>query len=534
MREGTRLGDVRFQFVPVQHDEYRHCSYTHYLPLTPYRTGHFKDGVFVGCLHRLLSWDSKIDALSRIDTRPSMKNIFVTGGAGFIGSHTALCLLENGTSSSSRLPRLPRLPRTGPHPATSPHPTRYPGYKLTVVDNLDNSFELAVERVVELAGDNGKNLTFVKADLRSFDEMDRLFAGQKFDAVIHFAGRKYVNESVDNPLRYYDHNVAGTVELCKAMAKNGCKTLVFSSSCTVYGNPTYVPLDEKHPLKAVSPYGRTKLIIEDIFRDLAASDPEWNIILLRYFNPVGAHPSGKIGEHQVMLNNLMPWVQAVALGHRPVLQVYGTDYPTRDGTCVRDYIHVVDLAEGHMAALKKLEKESKLGCVAYNLGTGHGTTVLEMVHAFEKASGLKVPLNLTERRPGDAEAVWAATETAERELGWKAKLDVEAMCADQWAWASANPDGPYRLRPTHRSLVRSFALRLCRSSHSRHALRSLARQATMCPRGDPDKSATGSYIAFIFVNFPASLHRARTSAGKTRRSASPSARPRLGDLTRAR
>lgn len=339
-----------------------------------------------------------------------MRNIFVTGGAGFIGSHTALCLLENG-------------------------------YKLTIVDNLDNSFQLAVDRVIELAGDKGSNLTFVKADLRSFDEMDKLFSAQKYDAVIHFAGRKYVNESVDNPLRYYDHNVAGTVELCKAMAKNGCKTLVFSSSCTVYGNPTYVPLDEKHPLKAVSPYGRTKLIIEDIFRDLSASDPEWNIILLRYFNPVGAHPSGKIGEHQVMLNNLMPWVQAVALGHRPVLQVYGTDYPTRDGTCVRDYIHVVDLAEGHVAALKKLEKEPKLGCVAYNLGTGQGTTVLEMVHAFEKASGLKVPLNLTDRRPGDAEAVWAATETAERELGWKAKLGVEAMCADQWAWASQNPNG---------------------------------------------------------------------------------------------
>jgi len=369
-----------------------------------------------------------------------MKNIFVTGGAGFIGSHTALCLLENG-------------------------------YKLTIVDNLDNSFQLAVDRVVELAGDKGANLTFVKADLRSFDDMvrkgsrarpshplararpshplalppslhqDKLFGAQTYDAVIHFAGRKYVNESVDDPLRYYDHNVAGTVELCKAMAKNGCKTLVFSSSCTVYGNPTYVPLDEKHPLKAVSPYGRTKLIIEDIFRDLAASDPGWNIILLRYFNPVGAHPSGKIGEHQVMLNNLMPWVEAVALGKRPVLQVYGTDYPTRDGTCVRDYIHVMDLAEGHMAALKKLEKEPNLGCVPYNLGTGHGTTVLEMVHAFEKASGLEVKMNLTDRRPGDAEAVWAATETAERELGWKAKLGVEAMCADQWAWASQNPNG---------------------------------------------------------------------------------------------
>lgn len=217
--------------------------------------------------------------------------------------------------------------------------------------------------------------------------------------------------------------------------------MVFSSSCTVYGNPQYVPIDEQHPLKAVSPYGRTKLIIEDIFRDLAAADKEWNIILLRYFNPVGAHPSGKIGEHQVMLNNLMPWVQAVALGHRPVLNVYGTDYPTRDGTCVRDYIHVMDLAEGHVAALKKIEANSNLGCVPYNLGTGTGTTVLEMVHAFEAASGLKVPLNLTDRRPGDAEAVWAATDTAEKELGWKAIRTVKEMCEDQWKWASQNPDG---------------------------------------------------------------------------------------------
>ena len=219
------------------------------------------------------------------------------------------------------------------------------------------------------------------------------------------------------------------------------KQMVFSSSCTVYGNPQYVPIDESHPLKAVSPYGRTKLIIEDIFRDVAASDPQWRIILLRYFNPVGAHPSGRIGEHQVMLNNLMPWVQAVALKHRPVLHVYGTDYPTRDGTCVRDYIHVMDLAEGHVAAVEKLEKTPGIGCIAYNLGTGTGTTVLEMVHAFEAASGLEVPLNLTDRRPGDAEAVWAATETAEKELGWKAKLQVKEMCEDQWKWASDNPNG---------------------------------------------------------------------------------------------
>ncbi len=278
-------------------------------------------------------------------------------------------------------------------------------------------------------------------DLRDGAALTALFAATKYDAVVHFAGRKYVNESVEDPLRYYDHNVAGTVALAKAMAAGGCKAIVFSSSCTVYGNPQYVPIDEAHPLAAVSPYGRTKLIIEDIFRDLAASDPAWRIVLLRYFNPVGAHASGRIGEHQVMLNNLMPWVQAVALKQRPTLAVYGTDYPTRDGTCVRDYIHVLDLAEGHVAALRKLAGAEKLGCVAYNLGTGTGTTVLEMVHAFEAASGLAVPLALTARRPGDAEAVWAATETAERELGWKATRTVKEMCEDQWRWASANPSG---------------------------------------------------------------------------------------------
>ncbi|KAL4424969.1 hypothetical protein ABPG77_002854 [Micractinium sp. CCAP 211/92] len=337
-------------------------------------------------------------------------NIFVTGGVGFIGSHTVLVLLEHG-------------------------------FKVVLMDNLDNSFQKAYDRMVELAGDKASNMKFIKGDLRNLEDLEKAFSTEKFDCVIHFAGRKYVNESVENPLRYYDHNVLGTVNLCKTMNNYGCKNMVFSSSCTVYGNPQYVPIDEAHPLKAVSPYGNTKLIIEDILRDVSASDPAWRVVLLRYFNPVGAHPSGKIGEHQVMLNNLMPWVQAVALGHRPVLNVYGTDYDTRDGTCVRDYIHVMDLGEGHVAAVKKVLEDKSLRCVPYNLGTGTGTTVLEMVHAFEKASGLKVNLNLTGRRPGDAKAVWAATETAEKELGWKAKLNVEDMCRDQWAWASQNPAG---------------------------------------------------------------------------------------------
>ncbi|KAI3436791.1 hypothetical protein D9Q98_006202 [Chlorella vulgaris] len=340
----------------------------------------------------------------------SAGNIFVTGGVGFIGSHTVLTLLEHD-------------------------------FKVVILDNLDNSFQKAYDRMVELAGDNASNMKFIKGDLRSEADLEKAFEGQKFDCVIHFAGRKYVNESVENPVRYYDHNVLGTVQLVKMCTKHNCKNFVFSSSCTVYGNPQYVPIDEAHPLKAVSPYGNTKLIIEDILRDVSASDPEWRIILLRYFNPVGAHPSGKIGEHQVMLNNLMPWVQAVALGHRPVLNVYGTDYDTRDGTCVRDYIHVTDLGEGHVSAVKKVLQTPDIRCVPYNLGTGTGTTVLEMVHAFEEASGLKVNVNLTDRRPGDAEAVWAATDTAERELSWRAKLTVKEMCRDQWAWAKQNPAG---------------------------------------------------------------------------------------------
>lgn len=315
------------------------------------------------------------------------------------------------------------------------------GYKVTAVDNLDNSFQEAIDRVKELAEDKASNLKFVQCDLRNEADLDAAFASEQFEAVIHFAGRKYVNESVENPIAYYDHNVLGAINLFKVMKKHNCKNIVFSSSCTVYGNPQYVPIDEKHPLKAVSPYGRTKLIIEDILRDVAASDPEWKIILLRYFNPVGAHPSGRIGEHQIMLNNLMPWVQAVALGHQPVLKVYGTDYDTRDGTCLRDYLHVMDLAEGHVAAIRKIESTADLGCVPYNLGTGTGTTVLEMVKAFEAASGLKVNTELVGRRPGDAEAVWAATETAEKALGFKTKLTIKEMCEDQWRWASQNPKG---------------------------------------------------------------------------------------------
>ena len=369
------------------------------------------------------------------------------------------------------------------------------GYSVTVFDNLDNSFLECFERMKELAGpEKAAKMTFVKGDLRDAAAVDAALGAEKFDAVIHFAGRKAVGESVAEPMLYYTHNVAGTVNLIEAMRKHGVRNvsrewekrgergeffsqfflvsllclffahlvqqlssslfpkpspppppkqkMVFSSSCTVYGEPERTPLDEAHPRRAMSPYGRTKLMIEDIFTDVAKAEDGWRVILLRYFNPVGAHPSGRIGEHPVGIpNNLMPYVQQVALGIRPHLGVFGTDYPTPDGTCVRDYIHVSDLADGHVAALKKLEKLPDRSCVAYNLGTGKGTSVLEMVAAFEKASGKKVPVELVGRRAGDTVAVWAATETAERELGWVAKRGIEELCVDQWRWASMNPKG---------------------------------------------------------------------------------------------
>ncbi|XP_039055991.1 UDP-glucose 4-epimerase 5 isoform X2 [Hibiscus syriacus] len=289
------------------------------------------------------------------------KNILVTGGAGYIGSHTVLQLLLGG-------------------------------YKVVVADNLDNSSAVAIKRVEELAGEFGRNLSFRQVDLRDRSAVEKLFAEIKFDAVIHFAGLKAVGESVEKPLLYYDNNLIGTITLLEVMAAYGCKNLVFSSSATVYGWPKEVPCTEEFPLAAVNPYGRTKLFIEEICHDVQRSDPEWKIILLRYFNPVGAHPSGHIGEDpRGIPNNLMPFVQQVAVGRRPALTVFGNDYSTKDGTGVRDYIHVVDLADGHIAALRKLS-DPNIGCEVYNLGTGKGTSVLEMVAAFEKASGKKFNL----------------------------------------------------------------------------------------------------------------------------------------------
>ncbi|EER94859.1 hypothetical protein BDA96_01G396400 [Sorghum bicolor] len=341
-----------------------------------------------------------------------LRTILVTGGAGYIGSHTVLQLLQQG-------------------------------FRVVVVDNLDNASEVALVRVAELAGHNGANLVFHKVDLRDRHALEEIFSSHRFEAVIHFAGLKAVGESVHKPLLYYDNNLIGTITLLEVMAANGCKKLVFSSSATVYGWPKEVPCTEEFPLCATNPYGRTKLVIEDICRDVHRSDPDWKIILLRYFNPVGAHPSGYIGEDPCGVpNNLMPYVQQVAVGRLPHLTVYGTDYNTKDGTGVRDYIHVVDLADGHIAALRKLYEDSdKIGCEVYNLGTGKGTSVLEMVAAFEKVSGKKIPLVFAGRRPGDAEIVYAATAKAEKDLKWKAKYGIEEMCRDLWNWASKNPYG---------------------------------------------------------------------------------------------
>ncbi|KAL6349243.1 hypothetical protein AAG906_033899 [Vitis piasezkii] len=344
------------------------------------------------------------------------QSILVTGGAGYIGSHTVLQLLLGG-------------------------------FRAVVVDNLDNSSEISIHRVKKLAAEFGDNLLFHKLDLRDKPALEQLFASTNFDAVIHFAGLKAVGESVQKPLLYFDNNLIGTITLLEVMAAHGCKKLVFSSSATVYGWPKEVPCTEEFPLCATNPYGRTKLFIEDICRDIHRSDSEWKIVLLRYFNPVGAHPSGYIGEDpRGIPNNLMPFVQQVAVGRRPALTVFGSDYSTKDGTGVRDYIHVVDLADGHIAALHKL-LNSEIGCEVYNLGTGKGTSVLEMVAAFEKASGKKIPLVMAGRRPGDAEIVYASTTKAEKELNWKAKYGISEMCRDQWNWASKNPYG-YESSPT--------------------------------------------------------------------------------------
>jgi len=332
--------------------------------------------------------------------------IFITGGAGYIGSHTCVELLNAG-------------------------------HQVTVYDNFSNSQPEALKRVERITG---KKLTLVEGDIRNQAALQSALRNSGANAVIHFAGLKAVGESVAQPLRYYDNNVLGTLKLLEAMQACNVKTLVFSSSATVYGDPQRLPLTEDHPLSATNPYGQTKLVIENMLREVANSDASWQFGILRYFNPVGAHASGLIGEDpQGMPNNLMPFVAQVAIGKRAFLNVWGNDYPTPDGTGVRDYIHVVDLALGHLAALQTLQRDGK--SFAVNLGTGIGYSVLDMVHAFEAASGKPVPYQISPRRPGDVAACYADPAYAKALLGWQAQRDLQAMCADSWRWQSANPQG---------------------------------------------------------------------------------------------
>ena len=345
--------------------------------------------------------------------------VLVTGGAGYIGSHTCVQLLNAGAS-------------------------------VVVVDNFDNSCAEALNRVRAVVGEErSARLTFHEVDCCDREGLDRAFeASGKVDAVIHFAGLKAVGESVAEPMKYYDNNITSTLVLCEIMAKRGCKNIIFSSSATVYGEPASVPCTEDFPKAALNPYGRTKLFIEHILSDLYVSDKTWKVALLRYFNPVGAHASGTLGEDPKGIpNNLMPFVQQVAVGRRPELNVFGNDYPTKDGTGRRDYIHVVDLADGHVAAVKKLCTDPDAGLITVNLGTGKSTSVLELVEAFEKASGKKIPCKIVDRRPGDAAEVYGATEKAFEVLGWRAERTIEDCCVDQWKWASTNPYG-YAGKPT--------------------------------------------------------------------------------------
>jgi UDP-glucose 4-epimerase len=332
--------------------------------------------------------------------------VLVTGGAGYIGSHTCVELLAAG-------------------------------HDVVVVDDLSNSRPEALRRVAELGG---RPLEFHRLDVRDRPALNDVFRHGRFDAVIHFAGRKAVGESVEKPLLYYDVNLAGTMRLCEAMAAHEVRNLVFSSSATVYGDPDDVPIPETAPLRATNPYGRTKLFVEEMLRDLHHADPSWNIALLRYFNPVGAHPSGRIGEDpRGVPNNLLPYVAQVAVGRLPEVRVFGGDWDTPDGTGVRDYLHVVDLALGHLAALKRLA--DRPGVVTYNLGTGTGSSVLQVVKAFSEASGRAVPCRIVDRRHGDVAACFADPNLALREMGWEATRDLDAMCFDAWKWQKANPDG---------------------------------------------------------------------------------------------
>ena len=336
-----------------------------------------------------------------------MKKLLVTGGAGYIGSHTVVELLDAG-------------------------------YEVVVYDNLSNSSPISLDRVFQITG---KQALLIEGDIRDEQKLDEVFAQHDFDGVIHLAGLKAVGESVEQPLRYYNNNVFGSLQLYEAMVKHDVKTIVFSSSATVYGDPVELPLDEKMPTGTpTNPYGMSKLMIENILSDLYVSDDSWRIARLRYFNPVGAHPSGLIGEDPAGIpNNLMPFITQTALGKREVVSVFGGDYPTPDGSGVRDYIHVVDLAKGHLAALEKCFSSNAVHTV--NLGTGEGYSVLQMIQAFEKVNNVSIPFKIIERRAGDVAACFADTHFAEEYLNWKAQLGLNEMCRDSWYWQSQNPDG---------------------------------------------------------------------------------------------
>ena len=333
-------------------------------------------------------------------------HILVTGGAGYIGSHTCILLIEAG-------------------------------YDVVVLDNFSNASKESINRVEKIVG---KEITLVEGDIRNRDDLHKVFNAHKIDAVIHFAGLKAVGESVAEPLKYYDNNIHGTIVLCEVMAEHDCKSIVFSSSATVYGDPHTTPIKENFPLSTTNPYGRSKLFIEEMLRDLYISDNTWKIVLLRYFNPVGAHISGTIGEdpHGIP-NNLMPFIAQTAVGKREHLNVLGDDYDTHDGTGVRDYIHVMDLADGHVKALDKMGDFNQV--MTINLGTGNGYSVLDMVKAFEKASGKQIPYTIVPRRAGDIAKCFADPSYAKEILGWKATRSIDEMCEDSWRWQSNNPNG---------------------------------------------------------------------------------------------
>lgn len=332
-------------------------------------------------------------------------NILITGGAGFIGSHTVVELVNAG-------------------------------HDVHVIDNLSNSSEKSLARVSEILG--GVGIPFTKVDIRDRNGLNHVFDTNRFDAVIHFAGLKAVGESVVKPWEYYDNNITGTLTLLDVMRQHGVKRIIFSSSATVYGDPVEIPITEQCPKgQCTNPYGWTKSMLEQVMMDMYNADREWNVVLLRYFNPIGAHPSGMIGENPNGIpNNLMPYITQTAIGKRKELGIFGNDYPTPDGTGVRDYIHVVDLARGHVAALKASE-----GLHVYNLGTGHGYSVLDVVNAFMKVNGVNVPYSIKERRPGDIATCYSDPSKAKAELGWQAEFGIEEMCRDSWNWQSKNPNG---------------------------------------------------------------------------------------------